>query len=96
MISVCLSFCLSVRTCVFMFLSVCLYEHAHGKKHSCACSDRQTDTCACSDRQTDRNRWCGQKYSKRISEIYSICDIALLIDGQSYGGKTAQKSDDPD
>ena len=82
-----------------MFLSVCLYEHAHGKKHSCACSDRQTDTYACSDRQTDRYRWCGQKYLKRISEIYLICNIALIIDEQSYGGKTAQsnqKSDDPD
>ena len=21
--------------------------HAHGKEHTCACSDRQTDTCAC-------------------------------------------------
>ena len=48
--------------------------------------------------QTDRYRWCGQKYLKRISEIYQICNIALLIDGQSYGGNTAQsnhKSDDP-
>ena len=35
---------------------VCLSEHAHGKEHTCACSDRQTDTCACSDRQTDRNK----------------------------------------
>ena len=39
-----------------MFLSVCLSEHAHGKEHTSAFSDRQTDTCACSDRQTDRNK----------------------------------------
>ena len=39
-----------------MFLSVSLSERAHGKEHTCACSDRQTDTCACSDRQADRNK----------------------------------------
>ena len=41
--------------CIYVSI-VCLSEHAHGKEHTCACSDRQTDTCACSDRQTDRNK----------------------------------------
>ena len=47
--------CLSVRTCVFLFLSVCLSEHAHVSvclsEHAHVCSF----PCACSDRQTDRN-----------------------------------------
>ena len=41
--------------CIYVSI-VCLSEHTHGKEHTCACSDRQTDTCACSDRQTDRNK----------------------------------------
>ena len=63
-----MSVCLSVRTCVFLFLSVwlsehahvsvCLSEHAHVCSFPCACSDRQTDrninTHVLTDRQTDR------------------------------------------
>ena len=39
-----------------MFLSVCLSEHAHGKEHTCACSDRRIHVHVQTDRQTDRNK----------------------------------------
>ena len=48
-----------------MFLSVCLSEHAHGKEHTCACSEIRTDTCACSDRQTDRHYILASVFSKK-------------------------------
>ena len=53
-----------------MSLSVCLSEHAHGKEHTCACSDRQTDTCACSDRQMDRNQNTNVLTDRQTDIIY--------------------------
>ena len=49
-----------------MLLSVCLSEHAHGKEHTCACSDRQTDRRIHVHVQTDRRIHVHVQTDRRI------------------------------
>ena len=60
--------------CIYVSIAS-LSEHAHGKEHTCACSDRQTDrnknthvlTDRLRDRQTDKHYILASAFQKKLA-----------------------------